>query len=80
MAAFAARACNEAGAELLIDDFKATKIVLIEECASGFREATMTVRAILDSKGHQVQIVEPDIKLSAAVKRFWRSRRSAPCW
>jgi CBS domain-containing protein len=26
----------------------------------------MTVRAILDTKGHHVQIVEPDIKLSAA--------------
>ena len=28
----------------------------------------MTVRAILDSKGHQIQSVEPDAKLSAAVK------------
>ena len=28
----------------------------------------MTVRAILDSKGHQILSVEPDAKLSAAVK------------
>ena len=30
----------------------------------------MTVRAILDSKGHQIQSVEPDAKLSAAIKVF----------
>src|SRR5258708_1090789 len=28
----------------------------------------MTVRSILDSKGHQIQSVEPDAKLSAAIK------------
>jgi CBS domain-containing protein len=28
----------------------------------------MTVRAILDSKGHQIQSVEPDAKLAAAIK------------
>src|ERR1700724_1271287 len=28
----------------------------------------MTVRAILDSKGHHIQSVEPEVKLSAAVK------------
>ena len=28
----------------------------------------MTVRAILDTKGHQVESVEPDVKLSAAIK------------
>ena len=28
----------------------------------------MTVRAILDSKGHQIQSVEPTAKLSAAIK------------
>jgi CBS domain-containing protein len=28
----------------------------------------MTVRAILDTKGHQIQSVEPDSKLSAVVK------------
>src|SRR5437588_3892664 len=31
-------------------------------------EATMTVRAILDTKGHHILSVEPDAKLSAAVK------------
>ena len=28
----------------------------------------MTVRAILDTKGHQIQSVEPEAKLSAAIK------------
>jgi CBS domain-containing protein len=28
----------------------------------------MTVRAILDSKGHHIQSVEPEVKLSAAIK------------
>jgi CBS domain-containing protein len=28
----------------------------------------MTVRAILDSKGHHIQSVEPDVTLSAAIK------------
>ena len=28
----------------------------------------MTVRAILDSKGRQIQSVEPDARLSAAIK------------
>ena len=28
----------------------------------------MTVRSILDTKGHQIQSIEPDAKLSAAVK------------
>ncbi len=32
------------------------------------REATMTVRAILSAKGSQIASVEPDVKLSAAVK------------
>jgi CBS domain-containing protein len=36
--------------------------------AFGFRETTMTVRAILDTKGHNVLSVEPAAKLSAAVK------------
>src|SRR3981189_441716 len=33
-----------------------------------FRETTMTVRTILDAKGHQIQSVEPGAKLSAAIK------------
>jgi CBS domain-containing protein len=36
--------------------------------AIGFKETTMTVRAILDTKGHQIQSVEPESKLSAAIK------------
>src|SRR5215467_8608311 len=36
--------------------------------ARGFRETTMTVRAILDTKGHQIVSVEPESKLSQAVK------------
>jgi CBS domain-containing protein len=36
--------------------------------AIDFRETTMTVRAILDSKGHHILSVEPDAKLSAAIK------------
>ena len=39
----------------------------------------MTVRAILDSKGHQILSVEPDAKLSAAIK-ILANARSAPCW
>jgi CBS domain-containing protein len=33
-----------------------------------FRETTMTVRSILDTKGHQIVSLEPEAKLSAAVK------------
>jgi CBS domain-containing protein len=33
-----------------------------------FREAAMTVRSILNTKGHQIVSVEPDVKLSAAIK------------
>ena len=36
--------------------------------AIGFRETTMTVRAILDTKGHHIESVEPDARLSAAIK------------
>jgi CBS domain-containing protein len=36
--------------------------------ALGFRETTMTVRAILDTKGHQIVSLEPEAKLAAAVK------------
>jgi CBS domain-containing protein len=34
----------------------------------GFRETTMTVRSILDTKGHQIVSLEPEAKLAAAVK------------
>jgi CBS domain-containing protein len=57
---------NETGAELLIEDSGNNDRVRRD--AVGFREATMTVRAILDTKGHQIQSVEPDVKLAAAIK------------
>ena len=57
---------NETGAELLIEDSR-IKLALVQGRVS-FRETTMTVRAILDSKGHQIQSVEPDAKLSVAIK------------
>jgi CBS domain-containing protein len=41
------------------------------------QEATMTVRAILDSKGHQIQSVEPNAKLSAAIKMLGERRIGA---
>jgi CBS domain-containing protein len=60
-------ACNETGAELLIADFR-EKMTRSLKSALGFRETTMTVRAILDTKGHQIQSVEPEATLSAAIK------------
>src|SRR3984893_442771 len=59
-------ACNETGAELLIEDSRTRPRSL--KGAIGFRETTMTVRAILDTKGHQIQSVEPEVRLSAAIK------------
>jgi CBS domain-containing protein len=47
---------------------KETKTALALKGAIGFRETTMTVRAILDSKGHHIQGVEPEAKLAAAIK------------
>jgi CBS domain-containing protein len=45
--------------------------------ADRFQEATMTVRAILDSKGHQIESVGPDAKLSAAIKILGERRIGA---
>jgi CBS domain-containing protein len=64
---FAARACNETGAGLLIEDSWKRRPPAFGG-AIGFREATMMVRAILDTKGHQITSVEPETKLSAAIK------------
>ena len=61
-------ALNEIGAKLLIARLKETKTALALKGAIGFRRTTMTVRAILDSKGHQIQSVEPEAKLAAAIK------------
>src|SRR2546421_374428 len=69
---------NETGAELLIDDslsledVRATKAVAASE--EGRDRPTgddpMTVRAILDTKGHQVESVEPETTLSVATKHL----------
>jgi CBS domain-containing protein len=67
MSALAECACNETGAELLIVGSKGIKIVP-GRGRDRLKEATMTVRAILDSKGHQIEGVEPEVKLSAAIK------------
>jgi CBS domain-containing protein len=53
--------------ELLLEDLR-EKTPRSLKGAIDFREATMTVRAILDSKGHQILSVAPDAKLSAAIK------------
>src|ERR1700709_935431 len=45
--------------------------------ANCIQEATMTVRAILDSKGHHIQSVEPDVKLAAAIKVLAEKRIGA---
>jgi CBS domain-containing protein len=58
---------NETGAKLLIEDSREQR-PRSPKGAIGFRETTMTVRTILDSKGHQIQSVEPDAKLAAAIK------------
>ena len=58
---------NETGAELLIEDSRKQRSRSLKG-AICFRETTMTVRAILDSKGHHIESVEPDTKLSAAIK------------
>src|SRR6476660_3810639 len=66
MSALRECACNETGADLLIEGSQGIKIGLIRR--DRLREATMTVRAILDTKGHQIESVEPDARLSAAIK------------
>lgn len=37
----------------------------------------MTVRAILDTKGHHIESVEPDVKLSAAIKMLGEKKIGA---
>jgi CBS domain-containing protein len=58
---------NEIDAELLVEGSKKKRPRSFQG-AIDFREATMTVRAILDSKGHHILSVEPDARLSAAIK------------
>jgi CBS domain-containing protein len=57
---------NKTGAKLLIEDSREQRSRSLEGVI-GFRETTMTVRAILESKGHHIESVEPDAKLSAAI-------------
>ena len=58
---------NDIRARLLIDDLKDTRTRQLKG-ATDFKETPMTVRAILDTKGHHILSVEPEAKLSAAVK------------
>jgi CBS domain-containing protein len=64
---FVERTCDETGVARLIEDSRKQRSRW-SDGAIDFREAAMTVRAILDSKGRQIQSVEPDAKLSAAIK------------
>src|SRR5262252_1485433 len=58
---------NDIRARLLIDDLKDTRTRQLKGAAD-FKETTMTVRTILDTKGHHILSVEPEATLSAAVK------------
>jgi CBS domain-containing protein len=69
-------ACNESGAELLLEGSRKQRPRSLKG-AIGFRETTMTVRAILDSKGHHIESVEPEVKLSAAIKMLAERRIGA---
>jgi CBS domain-containing protein len=74
-----ARLCavrNQTGAKLLIET-RGNVITLACLGVIGFRETTMTVRAILDTKGHQILSVEPSANLSAAVKILGERRIGA---
>jgi CBS domain-containing protein len=62
--------------KLLIEGSR-TEAVLRSGRATGSREATMTVRAILDSKGHDVLSVEPGAKLGEAIKLLSERRIGA---
>jgi CBS domain-containing protein len=59
---------NETGAQLLFEDSRSKEDRARFVSAVGLKETTMTVRAILDTKGHNVQSVEPEAKLSSAIK------------
>jgi CBS domain-containing protein len=67
---------NKTGAQLLIEDSRKRRSRSLKG-ATGFRETTMTVRAILDTKGHQIQSVEPEANLSAAIKILSEKRIGA---
>jgi CBS domain-containing protein len=67
---------NQTGAELLIEDSRKRRSRSLKG-AAGFKETTMTVRSILDTKGHQIQSVEPEANLSAAIKLLSERRIGA---
>ena len=60
-------ASNDIRARPLIDDLNDTRTRQLKG-ATDLKETTMTVGAILDTKGHHILSVEPEAKLSAAVK------------
>jgi CBS domain-containing protein len=51
----------------LFDDLKDTRTHQLKG-ATDLKETTMTVRAILDTKGHHVLSIDPEAKLSAVLK------------
>jgi CBS domain-containing protein len=48
--------------------FEDSKTKIARKSATALKEATMTVRAILDTKGHNVLSVGPETKLAAVIK------------
>src|SRR6201993_3850205 len=58
--------CNETGSRWL--SYSRWKSARSFWRAGLIREATMTVRAILDTKGHNVESIQPGAKLADAVK------------
>ena len=61
------RPATTSAPDCLIDDRKDTRTSRLKG-PTDFKETTMTVRAILDTKGHHILSIEPEEKLSAAVK------------
>jgi len=67
---------NEIDAELLLEDSKKKSSHSLKS-ALDLRETTMTVRAILDTKGHDILSVAPEARLSAAIKLLAERRIGA---
>src|SRR5262249_5428775 len=67
---------NKTGARLLFRTRERNRNPF-DGIAVGFREATMTVRAILDSKGQQGKSIRPGENLSAAIKLLGEKRIGA---
>ena len=60
----------------MIDDLNDTRTRQLKG-ATDFKETAMTVRTILDTKGHQIMSVEPGSKLAAAVQLLAEKRIGA---